>query len=58
MSAEVPALMKSGDEAATLGNPDYPKLIWGCFRSGLMATVSAVLFKGSVPGFEFLGKIP
>ena len=43
MSAEVPALIKSGNEAATLGNPDYPKLIWGYFRSGMMATVSAVV---------------
>ena len=42
MVAEVPALINSDDEAATLGNPDYPKLIWGFFRSGVMAITSTV----------------
>ena len=43
MVAEVPALINSDDEAATLGNPDYPKLIWGFFRSGVMAITSTVV---------------
>ena len=43
MIAEVPALIKSDNEAATWGNPDHPKLIWGSFRSGMMATISTVV---------------
>ena len=45
MIAEVPALIKSDNEASTRGNPEHPKLIWGSFRSGMMATISPAVLK-------------
>ena len=45
MIAEVPALIKSDNEASTRGNPEHPKLIWGSFRSGMMATISTAVLK-------------
>ena len=42
MIAEVPALIKSDNEADTRGNPDHPKLIWGSFQPRGQTKVSHI----------------